>query len=97
MSPITTTTTTESIKLKTPQKEEFIFVLQLHDGRFVIGQATNACKRIAAINSGYHPFLKKALQVNRIVGIKGVTEERKLQNVVSRFCDKYGEDKVLVA
>ena len=43
-----------------------------------MGQANNACKRIAAINSGAHPDIPKALQVYRVVGIKEQGEDRTL-------------------
>ena len=75
---------------------DYLFVLQLHDGRYVIGQANNAGKRIAAINTGYHPDIPKSLQVNRIVGIKEQTGDRTLISVVRKFADAYGDDAVLV-
>ncbi len=77
-------------------KTQYIFVLQLHDGRIVIGQAANAAKRIAAINSGIHPFVKNTLMVNRIVGVKPVTKERNLISVVNTYCDRYGSNRVVV-
>ena len=73
---------------------KFIFVLQLHDGRYVIGHTNNAGRRIADINSGCNAAVK-SLSVNRIVGIKDQTSERTLASVVSKFCDKYGEDQVI--
>ena len=75
--------------------KSFIFVLQLIDGRYVVGQANNACKRIAAINSGAHPDIPKALQVFRVVGIKEQGEDRTFVGVVKKMCDKHGTDKVL--
>ena len=75
---------------------DYLFVLQLHDGRFVVGQANNAGKRIAAINTGYHPDIPKSLQVNRIVGIKEQTGERTLISVVRKFAETYGDDAVIV-
>ena len=72
----------------------YIFVLQLHDGRFVIGHANNACRRIASLNSGCNPAVK-ALSVNRVVGIKEQNGERSLAAVVSKFCDTYGESRVI--
>jgi len=90
------TTQIEEIEIKQRQpKQRFIFVAQLHDGRIIVGSATNAATRIAAINSGYNSAIPKALQVNRIIGVKPVTAERTLPSVVKRFCDKYGTDKVL--
>ena len=75
---------------------DYLFVLQLHDGRYVVGQANNAGKRIAAINTGFCPSIPKALQVNRIVGIKEQTGERTLISVVQKFAETYGDDAVLV-
>ena len=61
-------TTQSNVQVKV--KERFVFVVQLHDGRFVIGAATNPCRRITAINSGMNKAVPKTLQVNRIIGIK---------------------------
>ena len=72
----------------------YIFVLQLHDGRFVVGHCNNACRRIASINSGCNPAVK-ALSVNRVLGIKEQNEDRTLASVVSRFCDTYGASRVI--
>ena len=72
----------------------YIFVLQLHTGEFVVGHANNACRRIASLNSGCNPAVK-ALSVNRVVGIKEQNEERSLAAVVSKFCDTYGESRVI--
>ena len=85
----------KSTHQQTATKEEFIFCLQLNNGKIVVGKATNPCRRIASINSGLNPYVKGALQVNRILGIKEVTAERNLPSVVARFCDKYGSDKVI--
>jgi hypothetical protein len=74
---------------------KFIFVLQLVDGRFVIGQANNACKRIAAINSGLNKAIPKSLQVQSICGIKPQDGTRSFVSVVSGFVYKYGVDRVL--
>ena len=76
-------------------KQRYIYVCQLHDGRIVIGSATNASKRIAALNSGLNSAVPKSLQVNRIINIKPVTEERTLPGVVATFCERFGEDKVI--
>ena len=82
-------------KVERQQKQRFIFVLQTHSGRIVIGSATNPSRRIAAINSGHNSALPKALQINRIVGIRPVTESETLPSTVKHFCDKYGEERVL--
>ncbi len=74
---------------------KFIFVLELMDGRFVIGQANNACKRIAAINSGLNKAIPKALQVRTICGIRPQENTRSFVSVVSGFIHKYGVDRVL--
>ena len=76
-------------------KPDFVFVVQLHDSRYVIGQANNPAKRIAAINSGLNPLVKGSLQINNIVGIKEQTEERSLISTVNKFVDTYGLDNVI--
>ena len=76
-------------------KQRYIYVWQLHDGRIVIGSATNASKRIAALNSGLNSAVPKSLQVNRIINIKPVTEERTLPGVVASFCERFGENRVI--
>jgi hypothetical protein len=73
----------------------YLFVLQLTDGRYLIGQATNPCKRIAAINSGCHPSLSKSLQVKRLLAVKPIDDERNLRSTVYKFCAAYGSDSVL--
>lgn len=76
-------------------KSGYVFVLQLHDKSFVIGQASNPCRRISAINSGLNRAIPKALQIKKIVGIKERTKARNLISVVSKFCDRYGIDNVI--
>ena len=80
---------------RVPLKQRYIYVCQLHDGRIVIGSATNASKRIAALKSGLNSAVPKSLQVNRIINIKPVTEERTLPGVVASFCERFGENKVI--
>lgn len=89
-----TSTKTEKIA-PSPKPQRFIFVVQLHDGRIVIGTAENAARRIAAINSGHNPAITKTLQINNIVGIKPITESRTLPGTVKYFCDKYGKERVI--
>ena len=88
----TQTTTTE----QKSYKADYLFVVQLHDGTYVIGAANNACKRISSINTGYNSAIPKANQVHKIVGIKEQNEERTLISVVKRFCETYGENNVIV-
>lgn len=76
-------------------KERFVFVCQLHDGRYVVGSATNPGKRITALNSGHNPAVPKALQVNRVIGIKPVEEGRNIVTVFKRFEERYGEGNVI--
>ena len=76
-------------------KPDFVFVIQLHDGRFVIGQGNNPAKRIASINSGLNPAIKGSLQVNRILNIKEQNEHRSFAGVVHQFCERYGEANVI--
>ena len=77
------------------QKQRYVFVLQLHNGKYVIGSATNAAKRVAAINSGMNPAITKTLQVNRIIGIRPCNETRSLPSVVAKYCERFGENNVI--
>ena len=88
------TTTTSKIEKNGSYIPSHIFVLQLHDGRFVIGHSFNCCRRIASINSGCNAAVK-ALSVNRVIGIREQNEGRTLASVVSKFCDTYGANKVI--
>lgn len=74
----------------------YVFVLQLVDGKYCIGQANNAARRVAAINSGLNNAVPKPYQVYKIVGIKKQNEHRTLVSVVKRFADKYGDDRIVV-
>ena len=76
-------------------KPDFVFVVQLHSGKFVIGQANNPAKRIAAINSGLNPLVKGSLQINNIVGIKEQNEERSLISTVKKYVDRFGVSNVI--
>ena len=85
-----------STRLTPKQRQQrYIFALMLHDGKLVVGSATNAAKRIAAINGGMNSAVPKALQVNRILGVKPVTEERTLPSVVASYCERFGENRVI--
>ena len=97
MQAISNTTQQQSTAVSTTKtyKPDFVFVVQLHDGRFVIGQANNPAKRIAAINSGLNPLVKGSLQINNVVGIKEQTEERSLISTINKFVDTYGIDNVI--
>ncbi len=86
-------TTTTNIRT-TKNTSGFVFVLKLHDGCYVIGQATNPTKRIACINSGLNRAIPRSLQVNQIVAIREKNDNRSLPSVVKHFCDRYGDDKV---
>ena len=77
------------------QKERFVFVVQLKDGRYAVGSGTNPAKRIAALNSGLNQSLPKSLQVHRIVGIKPVNADRNEVIVFGKFEARYGQGKVL--
>ena len=93
------TVSTTSTTLKSKQKRyvaDWVFVIQLHNGKFVIGSSNNPVKKIAAINTGFYRAVPKTLQVNRVIGIKEQNEERSLMSVTKKFCDKYGEDNVIV-
>ena len=83
-------------QVATQYKQRYVFILQLHSGEFVIGSATNASKRCAAINSGLNKAIPKPLQVNRIIGIKPCNEERNLPGVVAKYCARFGTEKVIV-
>ncbi|WP_136988967.1 hypothetical protein [Synechococcus sp. UW140] len=95
MQAISNTTQTKQSTAPKTYRPDFVFVVQLHSGKFVIGQANNPSKRIAAINSGLNPSVKGTLQINNIVGIKEQTEQRSLISVVNMFVNKYGVDNVI--
>ena len=73
---------------------KYIFVLQLHSGEYVVGQANNAARRIANINSGANQAVKPN-SVNRIVGIKPQDQDRTFIGVVNSFCERKGEQNVI--
>ena len=73
-----------------------IFVVQLIDGRYVIGSSDNAAKRIARLNSGMCKEIPEKHQIQRIVGIKEQKEGRTLISVTNNFIDKFGQSKVVV-
>ena len=75
---------------------DFVFVIQLHDGRYVIGASNNPVRKIASLNTGFYKAVPKSLQVNRVVGIKDATAERTLMSVTKTFCERFGDDKVIV-
>ena len=76
-------------------KAEWVYVVQLNDGRYVVGTATNPSRRICALNSGMNKAVPEPLSVYRIVGIKEQTEERSLISVTKQLCDRFGSDRVL--
>ena len=84
-----------AITKKTQVKNVYVFVLQLHNGQLVIGQASNPCRRIAAINSGMNKAIKESLQINKIIGVKEITSTRNLMNVVKKFCDRCGSERII--
>ena len=81
---------------KNNSRHTCIFIVQLMDGRYVIGSAKNAARRICALNSGLNPAVPKSLQIYRIVGIKDINEDRTLPIVVNKFCEKYGSERIVV-
>ena len=83
------------IDLSKSTKKRHIFVCQLHDGRYVIGTSTHPTQRIAALNSGANPAVPKTLQINRLIGIKPVTEDRNMITTAKRYINKYGADRVI--
>ena len=87
---------TQPVELKVKKPAKYIFVVMLHSGKYVVGQATNPSVRIAALNSG-HSKSVKALTINRVIGIKEIDEGRNYLSVVKSFCDKFGEDNVVCA
>ena len=84
-----------AITKKTQVKNVYVFVLQLHNGQLVIGQASNPCRRIAAINSGMNKAIKESLQINKIIGVKEITSTRNLMTVVKKFCDRCGSERII--
>ena len=89
----TNSTTTTS---NTNYLAKYIFAVQLHDGRFVIGASDRPGRTIANLNTGWYNAVPKALQVNNIIAIKDQNEDRRLMNVVAKFCAKYGDNNVIV-
>ncbi len=91
--------TASKTNVKTTQtinyKAEWVFVVQLIDGRYVVGTATNPSRRISSLNSGMNKAVPEPLSVYRIVGIKEQTEERTLISVTKKLCDRYGEGRIL--
>jgi predicted GIY-YIG superfamily endonuclease len=63
----------------------YIFVVQQYDGTLVIGSAQEPVRRIAAINSGLNPNIKKSLTIKKIWGIKPVSEQRTYRSTVEKF------------
>ena len=91
---VTQQQTRNTIEVKN-YKPDYIFVVQLNDGRYAVGQAHNPTRRICAINSGLNPLVKEALQIYRIVGIQPQNEERDLISVVTKLSKRFGNDRVL--
>ncbi len=87
---------TIALTQKNNTRHTCIFICQLMNGKYVIGSARNASKRISALNSGLNPAVKKSQQIYRIIGIKDITEERTLPSVAKRFCEKYGDERIIV-
>ena len=92
------TTQTQTSQTTFAQKDyrpDFIFVLQTNDGKIVVGQANNASKRIASINSGHNRLIPKPMCIHSIVGVKPQTGERTYAGVVKKMISRYGEDNVI--
>lgn len=92
---ITTQQQSQPTQIAKEVKDYFVFVIQLIDGTYAVGSASNPTKRIATINSGLNPQIKKPLQVVKVVGIKPVTEERNAISVFNDFSEHYGQKKVI--
>ena len=90
------TTNQNTLSCEKRYTADFIFVVQLHNGDYVISSANNPSKKIASLNTGFFKAVPKSLQVNRIVGIRDWTEGRTLMSVVKTFCEKYGDDRIIV-
>lgn len=90
------TQTTNASKVQSKKYvPSYIYVVQLIDGRFVVGQGENPSRRIASLNSGHNPAVPKTLQVHTIIGVKEQGEDRSYASVVSTFCNRYGQDNVI--
>ena len=90
-----TTHTHKTIAPTVKAKSQTIFVVQLHDNRFVVGQSHNSPRRIANLNGGMCSAVPQTLCVKRIVGIKEVNERRTLPGVVAKLCRDFGEENVI--
>ena len=75
---------------------KYVFVVQLHNGKHVIGHSDKPAKMIAAINSGLNPSISEGLQINRVVGVKEQNEHRTFAGTVSQFCERFGEENIIV-
>ena len=62
----------------------------------MLGTSGNPVKKIAAVNTGFYKAVPKSLQVNRVIGIREVNSERTLMSVTKTFCDRFGDDNVIV-
>ena len=92
---VTASNPTTKTQVTKNYKPNYIFVLHLVDGRFVVGQGNNPSRRISSINSGMNPAIPKCLQIFKIVGIKPQEGERTFASVVKQFCEEYGQDNVI--
>lgn len=91
---MTTSAFISSQKRSTHTPNLKVFVVQLHDGRIVVGTAANPSQAITALNSGIHKGFKE-LCVNNIIGIKPVTDERNAVTVFKRMAEHYGFERVV--
>ena len=86
--PLTTSTVTKT-------KTIYVFVAQLKNGKYIVGQSTNPSKRLCAINSGLNPSVPQKLMIHRIAGIKEVTEERNLILTFKKLEARLGKGQVI--
>lgn len=75
---------------------DWIFAVQLLDGRVVLGLADNAAKRIATLNSGLTRAVPKKHQVFKVLGIKKQEDGRNLIGTYNKFLEQLGPEMVVV-
>jgi len=76
-------------------EQEFIAVVQFNDGKFGVVQAKNAAFAISCMNTPkFNDFYPDGYAVNKIHGVKEVTEERTLDSVTKKFQDIAGKANV---
>lgn len=59
--------------MMTGASDHFVFVVLQQDGNYLVGTATNPAMRIAAINSGMNPCIRKKQTIKQVIQIKPIS------------------------